>query len=232
MKIAISQPTFLPWYGYFGLLDYVDEFIFLTDVQFEPRSWQQRNYIKLNNDKIFLTVPVLKKKKYEQKIFEVQINSEDNYIQKFIKTIEQSYRKSPYYKNYSNDIFDIILKNNESLIDLNINFIKYFCNILSINTKITNSTDLGLKNKKEDLIKEMCKIKKCNEYISTIGAKEYLGSKSFFEDTTIKIKYFTIDNFFYKQIGDKFIENLSILDVIFNEGPNTLNIIRKKFVIL
>jgi len=63
MRIGISQPTFIPWYGYFGLLDYVDEFIFLTDVQFEARSWQQRNYIKFNDEKIFLTVPVLKKKK-------------------------------------------------------------------------------------------------------------------------------------------------------------------------
>ena len=63
MRLAISQPTFIPWYGYFGLVDYVDEFVFLNDVQFEVRSWQQRNYIKCNNEKKFLTVPVLKKKK-------------------------------------------------------------------------------------------------------------------------------------------------------------------------
>jgi hypothetical protein len=139
MRIGISQPTFIPWYGYFGLLDYVDEFIFLTDVQFEARSWQQRNYIKFNDEKIFLTVPVLKKKKNHQKIYEVKINKEDNYIQKFIKTIEQSYRKSPYYSSYSKDIFNIISSNTDNLVDLNMNLIKYFCNILNINTKITNS---------------------------------------------------------------------------------------------
>jgi hypothetical protein len=231
MRIGISQPTFIPWYGYFGLLDYVDEFIFLTDVQFEARSWQQRNYIKFNDEKIFLTVPVLKKKKNHQKIYEVKINKEDNYIQKFIKTIEQSYRKSPYYSSYSKDIFNIISSNTDNLVDLNMNLIKYFCNILNINTKITNSIDLGLQNKKEDLIKEICKIKKCNEYISTTGAKEYLKDKFFFDNTSIKIRYFTINNFLYNQLGKKFIEKLSILDILFNEGPNTLNIIKKNFLI-
>ena len=115
--------------------------------------------------------------------------------------------------------------------DLNINFIKYFCNILNINTKITNSIDLEIESKKEFLIKEICKIKKCDEYVSTIGAKEYLGDKLFFDQTSIKIKYFTINDFFYNQIGDKFIEKLSILDIVFNEGPNTLNIIKKNFFV-
>ena len=232
MKLAISQPTFIPWYGYFGLVDYVDEFVFLNDVKFEVRSWQQRNYIKCNNEKKFLTVPVLKKKKSEQKIYEVKINREDNYINKFIKTIELSYKKSPYYNSYSKNIFDIIISNDKSLMELNINFIKYFCDVLGIKTKFTNSLDLSLKNKKEDLIKEICEIKKCDEYISTIGAKEYLGDKAFFRNSSIKIKYFSIDSFFYNQIGDKFIEKLSIIDLIFNEGPNALNIIKKKFVIL
>jgi hypothetical protein len=231
MKIGISQPTFIPWYGYFGLIDYVDEFILLNDVQFEPRSWQQRNFIKFNNEKLFLTVPVLRKKKKDQKIYEVKINKEDNYIKKFIKTIEQSYKKSSYYSSYSKDIFDIISNNNENLMDLNINFIKYFCNILNINTKITNSFDLELKSKKEDLIKEICKIKKCDEYISTIGAKDYLGDKLFFNQTSIKIKYFSINDFFYNQIGDKYLEKLSILDIVFNEGPNALNIIKKNFLV-
>jgi hypothetical protein len=232
MKLAISQPTFIPWYGYFGLVDYVDEFVLLNDVQFEARSWQQRNYIKCNNEKKFLTVPVLKKKKFEQKIYEVKINREDNYINKFIKTIELSYKKSTYYNSYSKDIFDIIISNDKSLMELNINFIKYFCDVLGIKKKITNSLDLNLKNKKDGLIKEICEIKKCDEYISTMGAKEYLGDKAFFDNSSIKIKYFSIDNFLYNQIGDKFIEKLSIIDLIFNEGPNALNIIKKKFVIL
>ena len=66
MKIGISQPTFLPWAGYFGLIDYVDEFIFLDNVQFERGGWQQRNYIKVNKNKHLITIPV-------KKIIEIQI---------------------------------------------------------------------------------------------------------------------------------------------------------------
>lgn len=63
MKIAISQPTFLPWAGYIGLIDYVDKFIFLDNVQFEKRSWHQRNNIKVNNQRYLVTIPVYSKKK-------------------------------------------------------------------------------------------------------------------------------------------------------------------------
>ena len=74
MKIAISQPTFFPWQGYFALIDFVDEFIFLDNVQFDKRSWQQRNYIKLNNNRHLMTIPVISKNKFTQKIFEVEID--------------------------------------------------------------------------------------------------------------------------------------------------------------
>ena len=85
MKLAISQPTFLPWAGYFSLIDYVDHFIFLDDVQFEKRSWQQRNYISLDKKKFLLTVPVISKGKRFQNINEVLILKEN--LDKILKTI-------------------------------------------------------------------------------------------------------------------------------------------------
>ena len=71
MKVAISQPTFVPWQGYFALIDYVDEFVFLDNVQFEKRSWQQRNYIKVNDAKKIFTIPVDSKNKSKQKINQI-----------------------------------------------------------------------------------------------------------------------------------------------------------------
>ena len=71
MIIGISQPTFIPWYGYFGLIEYVDEFIFLDHVQFDRRSWQQRNYIKIKNEKKLLTIPTIKENRDNQKILDV-----------------------------------------------------------------------------------------------------------------------------------------------------------------
>ena len=74
MKIGIMQPTFVPWAGYFGLIKFVDKFVFLDDVQFDSRSWQQRNKIYNNNSSTWLTVPVVKKNLQNQKIFDVKID--------------------------------------------------------------------------------------------------------------------------------------------------------------
>ena len=75
MKIAISQPTYLPWQGYFALIDYVDEFIFLENIQFNKRSWQQRNKIINNGKEIFLTVPVKSKGRFNQNIIDVELDN-------------------------------------------------------------------------------------------------------------------------------------------------------------
>ena len=95
MRIGISQPTFIPWYGYFGLLDYVDEFIFLTDVQFEARSWQQRNYIKFNDEKIFLTVPVLKKKKIIKKFMKLKLIKKITIFKNLLKQLNNLIENPP-----------------------------------------------------------------------------------------------------------------------------------------
>ena len=87
MNLAITQPTFLPWAGYFGLIDQVDEIVFLDDVQFEKRSWQSRNKIKFQDKELYLTVPVIVKNKRLQKINEVQIDQSRNYISKHLKII-------------------------------------------------------------------------------------------------------------------------------------------------
>ena len=80
MKLAIMQPTFLPWPAYFALINYVDEFIFLDNVQFDKRSWQQRNFIISNNKKTLLTVPVISKNRFDQTINEVEIDQSSQYI--------------------------------------------------------------------------------------------------------------------------------------------------------
>jgi len=232
MIIGISQPTFIPWYGYFGLIEYVDEFIFLDHVQFDRRSWQQRNYIKIKDEKRLLTVPVYSKGKFYQKINDVIINKENNYLNNHIKTIEHSYGKSKYFNLYSKDIFDIYKTNNDKLYDLNINLIKYFCKILEINAKFHLSSSYMKKDKNQDLILELCKQHKAQQYISTLGSKEYLKNIAEFEKNRIKVNFFEFRNFEYKQQGKKFIEKLSFLDLIFNLGADSIDYFRSNFYIV
>ena len=86
-KIAIMQPTFMPYIGFFALIDYVDEFIFLDNVQFDKRSWQQRNYIKSNSKKELINIPVLSKNKFKQKILDVKIDNVSFKVKKLLNKI-------------------------------------------------------------------------------------------------------------------------------------------------
>ena len=230
MIIGISQPTFLPWCGYMALIEKVDEFIFLDDVQFERRSWHQRNYIKVLNKKFLLSIPVLSKGKRLQKINETKINYEKDFTDKIVLTLTQSYSKSPYFDRYSSDIFKI-LKNKYKLIsELNINLIKFFFKVLEIKTKFDYSSKLDLSSKGSDLIVDICKIKKCSKYISTIGSKSYLKKKDF-DLNNIDLKFYEFEHKLYQQRGSMFLSNLSALDILLNLGPSAKLYLKENFKI-
>tara|TARA_B100001057_G_scaffold485122_1_gene564332 strand:+ start:856 stop:1551 length:696 start_codon:yes stop_codon:yes gene_type:complete len=231
MLIGISQPTFLPWIGYFAFLDKIQKLIFLDDVQFEKRSWQQRNYINLNNEKLLLTIPVKSKGKFNQKISDVKILSDKN-LDLIKKKIYHAYNKSAYFKNYYYDICDIFDKKHEFLIKLNLELIRYFAKSLDIKIKFDFSSNYSLDLKKENLIFELCKLNNCDKYLTTKGSINYLESFKVIPNTNIPINYFEYEDVEYKQIGKKFIPKLSIIDLLFNEGNNSINIVREGFKLI
>ena len=232
MKIAISQPTFLPWHGYFGLIDYVDEFVFLENIQFDKRSWQQRNRLRNRKESYYISLPVSTKGKRDQKICNVKIIYEKNLVSKILTNIRLNYKNSPYYENYYHDLSNIFLKKNEKLSLLNKELIFFFCNIMNIKTKFSSDLELNINSRKIDYLRDISLKKNATTYITTMGSKDYLENLVFFPNTSIAIKYFKFNDLKYKQINDTFISKLSILDLIFNLGPNSLNYIRKCFKII
>jgi len=231
MLIGISQPTFLPCIGYFAFLDKIQKLIFLDDVQFEKRSWQQRNYINLNNEKFLITIPVKSKGKFKQKVSEVKILNDKN-LDSIKKKIYHAYNKSPYFNNYYYDICEIFDKKYDLLIKLNFELITYFTKSLDIKIKFDFSSNYSLNLKKENLIFELCKLSNCDKYLTTIGSINYLEGFKVIPNTNIPINYFEYKDIQYKQIGKKFIPKLSIVDLLFNEGKNSINIIREGFKII
>lgn len=228
MKIGISQPTFLPWQGYLALINYVDEFIILDDVQFDKRSWQQRNKIKFNNKELLLTIPVKTKGKHEQKINEVVINNQTNFIEKHLKSIFLSYKKSKYFKNYFFKLETIFQKKFDKLFDLNINLLNFLLNEIEIDTKISLSSGLNLKEKKHILIDKICDIKNCSHYITSKGSEIYLKNLNT-SQINYKISYYEFKNLEYTQLGNNFISYLSSLDLLFNLGKDSKNYLEKNF---
>jgi hypothetical protein len=231
MKLAISQPTFLPWIGYFALLKKVENFIFLDHVQFEKRSWQQRNYIQLNGQPHLITIPVKTKARFKQKISDVEI-CDYKEIVKIKNKIFLSYKKARYFNDYYENISNIFDNNKNFLLNLNIELIKFFTKELKINVNFTLSSFYEVKSNKEDLIFDLCKKINCEEYVTTIGAKKYLGKFKNIPGTDIKISYFEFIDIKYFQNNDKFIPKLSILDLLFNEGKNSTKILEEGFRII
>lgn len=212
------QPTFLPWLGYFALINEVDKFVFLDNVQFNKRSWQQRNQI-INNDKVcWISVPVYSKGKKDYKINQIKINFEHYYPKKILGTIYHSYKKTKYFEYLNENLIKILNKKNIYLSDLNINLIKFICKELLINDKFINSSDLEITGKKDELIFNICSNLNASKYISPAGSKIYLSESKFFSSSKIELEYFSYSHPIYNQKSAKFIPNLSIVDLVFNEG--------------
>lgn len=228
MKLAISQPTFLPWQGYIALVNYADELVILDDVQFEKRSWQQRNNIKQNDEKLLLTVPVKSKGKYNQKINEVFIDYKNDFIDKHLKSIFLSYKKSKFFDLYFKKIEKIYQKKSQKLSEINIEFINFFLNEMEIHTKISLSSSLDLIEKKHLLIKKICEIKNCSNYITSQGSKTYMKNLKK-DEINFEINYYNFKNLTYNQIGKDFISHLSSLDLLFNLGKNSKKYLEDNF---
>ena len=226
MIIGAMQPHFMPGIGYFALMKNVDQFVILDDVQFDKRSWQQRNYFFLNKKENFLTVPVLSKGSFHQKINEVKINKDTDYISKHLRTIEMNYKKTDFFGDIYPNLKEIYLKNHIFLKDLNYDLIAFFRRYLDIKTELVMSSSLNIEGKKEKKIDEICKKLKCKKYLSTLGSKEYLDNLS---NIDYEIKYYKI---LYENKGTQPKINLCLLDVMFKMGKSTNEYIDKKFKVI
>ncbi len=226
MIAAVMQPTFLPWLGYFKLINSVDIFVFLNDVQFNKRSWQQRNKILFNNNIHYLTVPILSKGKFSQNINEVYIDKATKWRDKHIKTIELSYKRKKHFSEIFKILVDVYNQDDDYLSSLNVRFIKSILNYLHIDTKIIFSSDLKSNGKKDEKIISILKEINIKKYLSPIGSKTYIGNGQKFINNKIDLKYLDFIHPVYSQDkNNKFIENLSIIDALFNIGKSVKNLI-------
>ena len=221
-KIFICQSNYIPWRGYFDAINSVDEFIVYDQAQYTKNDWRNRNKIRTAEGELWLTIPVAVKNRLYQKINEVKI-SNPNWAIKHWKSIENNYSKSPFFKLYSQDFKNLYLNETYTyLTEVNYSFLKLICAILNIKTKITYSLNFPLEGEdKTERIINICKNVNATDYYSGPSAEAYL-KKIRFDEENIKLHYFDYSNYKpYSQLHEPFINNLSILDLLFNEGPNS-----------
>lgn len=218
------QPTFNPWIGYFDLINYVDKFVFLDNVQLVKRSWQVRNKLKIDNKEYMFSIPIKKTNSRDKTILkDAEISYENfDFRNKLKNLLLRNYKKAKYFEELENRVFDIISFQTNSLSLYNINFIREISSLLGYEDKFICSSSLkDIQGLKSDLILSICKKLSCLEYISPIGSKVYLDENiESFACEDIDVFYQDYSHKTYSQIGDEFIPYLGILDVLFNEGIN------------
>ena len=198
----------------------VDEFILYDDVQYTRRDWRNRNKIKTPSGSKWITIPVDVKGKYFQLIKDTRI-SDSQWNQNHWNAIVHNYSKAKYFLDYRNIFEKLYLGTNDIFLsDINRRFLSEICNILNIKTEISWSMDYNLIEGKTERLVELCKQAGATEYISGPAAKDYIDN-NLFEEEGISLHFMDYSGYpEYNQLYPPFDHAVSIIDLIFNEGPD------------
>jgi WbqC-like protein len=226
--VAIMQPTFLPWAGWFDLADQVDLFIVLDDVPFSKQSWQQRNRIRTPQGLSYVTVPVRTAGKLGQRISDTELANID-VIDKLIRTVSQNYSRASYFDRYFAD-FSAVLRESASggmLAGLNRGLIDWLLLQLKIPTPRVSSSELAVEGKRGALVAKLCERVGAARYVSPAGAQEYLiEDHAEFDQRGIAVELQNYAHPTYRQCFDPFMPYASVLDLLLNEGDAAAEILR------
>jgi hypothetical protein len=223
MKIAIMQPYLFPYIGYFQLINLVDKFVLLDDVNFINRGWINRNRILVNDEEHIFTIP-LKDVSQNKLISETFIVDDEKWKLKMLKTFEMAYKKAPYFKDIFPLISEIIMNKerniakyvNHSIIEIN--------HYINIKTEIESSSHKynNMHLKAEEKIIDICKTEVAGEYINPIGGTELYSVETFLKNN-IKLNFLKTIEIKYQQFNNNFIPSLSIIDVLMFNPPKTID---------
>ena len=219
MKVALMQPTFLPWLGYFELMAKADVFVFLDDFQFVHRSYHQRNRLFVSRGVTrWLTCPVDKKDSYRAPLNQTLI-VEDGWRKKLWRTIEGNYTKAKYFPMYADVLRPLLLQTYENLAVQNITLIRALSKILGICTEFRCSSEYVFHGKRSALLYEILRYYGANTYLSAHGSFGYMQEDGVFPVEDIEVLFQNAVPKPYPQIGSEtFMPYLSVLDALFNVG--------------
>ena len=231
MILTGHQPTYLPWLGLFNKISSSDCFVLFDNVQYLPKEWMSRNKIKTPGGEIFLNVPVLKKSFLEKKIYEIKINNNLNWRRKQLKSIQLNYSKTKFYNDYIEYFEEIYSTEWTYLQDLNFHMLKLFLKLLNIDVRLFRLSELQVKGRKSELILNLCLKLKAKKFIFGEQGINYADIESF-QKKEIDVVFQDYKHPTYHQLHGKFISNLSIIDLLFNCGNKSLEIINSNQKIL
>lgn len=225
MKVSIHQPNYLPYMGFFHKVLNSDSFIIYDTAQYVNDRFDNRNKIKVENKEFWLTVPVAKDS-YFKPIKDAKVNNSIFWTKKHWRTISTYYQKAPFFNNYKEIFEKIYSQKYEYLPEISEKIIRAVLGILEYKGEVKKASELGFDTESQSTEAIIDMLKKVNAtcYLSGPSGKKYM-TPELFEKANIKLEFQKFEHPIYKQLGNSFIPNLAIIDLLFNEGPNSKKII-------
>lgn len=228
MRIGILQPGYLPWLGFFEQMHKSDAFVIYDDVQYDKEGWRNRNRIKTAHGIQWLTVPVIVKFDAHPLITEVMIDNKMNWGKKHFSSIQQNYSKAPFYRKYISMFEDAYSKEWQYLVDIDMHFILELSVALGIDcNKIIRSSTLSVSGGKIERLINICKLFKADTFYEGAAGRNYID-ENYFERHGIKVEYQDYKYPTYNQLHGDFVPYLSMIDLLFNHGDESLSILLNK----
>lgn len=231
MRIAIMQPYFLPYVGYFQLINAVDKFVVYDNIEYTKKGWINRNRMLVNGNDEFFSLPIKKDSDFLDVRQRYLADTISNDKDKILRKVKESYRKAPFFNDGIGLISDIFSCPEMNLFEFVRNSIQKTCCYLDIQTELVISSKIRIDHslKAERKVFAICKAMNATDYINPIGGVELYSNKKFLENG-IKLNFLKSKPIVYKQYNNEFISWLSIIDVImFNSKEQVKNYLNEGF---
>jgi hypothetical protein len=223
--LAAHQPQFAPWLGFFDKLDRADVFVLLDNVQFKKNEWQNRNRIKSANGEQWLTVPV--SFHFGDKISEVTICRRHNWEKQHLQALRSCYGRAPYFEETLALYEEVIHQAAEKMSDLNVGLLRALTKKLGITTRTLLASELEpLTADRDERLVELCGRLGAETYLAGEGGRGYMNLDRFYSKE-IEVVFQSYQHPSYPQLFGDFSPRLSVLDLLFNCGPESMDIVRQ-----
>jgi hypothetical protein len=222
MRCVILQPSYIPWRGFFHLIQKADTFVFYDDVQYDKHGWRNRNRIKTPNGPVWLTIPVFTKGLLTEHtpISGIECAYTEDWPRKHWRSIAQNYAKAPFFKQYAPMVEAFYQQKPKMLADFTIETTISLARTLGVeHTQFLRSSTLETGGQKTDRLIEVLQKVGATHYISGPSARDYIENDKFVS-AGITLEYMNYDYAEYPQLHPPFVADVSVIDLLFMTGPD------------
>lgn len=226
--VGILQPGYLPWLGFFEQLYRSSVFVLYDDVPFDRHGWRNRNRVKTANGIVWLTVPVLCDLRERPLIVDVKIDNRRNWRKKHLETIRQSYTNAPFFAAYAGLFEEAYSREWEYLVDLDLHFISLLSEAFGLGDKtVRRSSELGIAGGRTDRLVAICRAFGAGTFYEGAAGRSYIDTDAFRKEG-IEVVFQDYRHPEYGQLHGEFVSHLSAVDLLFNHGPGSQDILTGK----